>query len=825
MVERQVPGLAGASAELVARLQANVPQAMKDRRQWLLWKFVRGRKIPFYVGGRKRKGGQGSPEDRAALATFDEAVAALAAGRWDGIGFAFLPGDALVGIDVDDAIDGEGVFSPLALEVLGLCGSYAELSPSRRGLHVICQAPPGVEVSSFRENSIGLEVYSGRQFFTVTGDRWGEPTQVTEVSAEVFDRLVALRAHARASAKAGQASAPSDRGPLPQPTRASGVAPGHAVGDFRAVNEAALANLARWVPQALPEARHYEATGAWRVTSKALGRSMQEDLSLHPKGIWDYGPEESMTAVDVLVQFRGMKPREALEWLAAQLGIALAGAAGRARAPGAVAGSSTPSTGSGRPVEARASAPPPACPPDDVPPPDDEHDPHWMKRLIRQGNNGLKDCRENIFIALTNHPALKGMVAYDEFAHRILKVRQPPWDAPPGEWADNDDFFLGLWLSENLRLTIRGESTIMSGVAMAAYEARFHPVRRYLAELPPWDGIERLPYWLSECLGAEDKTFTRLVGTWFVMGMVRRVQQPGCQMDYMIVLEGLQGKRKSTALRTLVGNDEWFADTPIRIGDKDALLSLAGKWLYEIGEMDSFNRAETTAVKQYVVSRIDRVREPFARRPADRPRSGVFAGTTNQAEYFKDPTGARRFWPVACDGDIDIPKLAEWRDKLYAEALARLASEDPEVSRYYPTRAETDDFLVPEQEQREISDPWFERLARWVNSTQKFGDTLDEVREVEAFTSEELLTKAIGVPMDRIDGNRAMSTRIGIAMHKLGWNKRRDPTGARLWRYWRPAASAAPASPPPAAAGPLSRNGGAEAPARSVETVSGVDPW
>jgi predicted P-loop ATPase len=404
-------------------------------------------------------------------------------------------------------------------------------------------------------------------------------------------------------------------------------------------------------------------------------------------------------------------------------------------------------------------------------------------------DNGWKDCRENVFILLTEHPALAGLVGYDEFAHRVMKLKAPPWDSTPGEWTTNDDYLLGLWITEHVRLTVRAEATLVAGVAMAAFARRFHPVLQFLAALPAWDEIERLPHWLHECLGAEDTTYTRLTGTWFVMGMVHRVQQPGCQMDYMVVLEGAQGKRKSTALRTLVGNDDWFADTPIRIGDKDAMLSLAGKWLYEVGELDSFNRAEVTAVKQYVSSRVDRVREPFARRSTDRPRSGVFAGSTNQSEYFKDPTGARRFWPVACNGDIDIEKLATWRDQLFAEALWRLQHAEPEVRRYYPTREETERFLVPEQEQREIGDPWFERLATWLVSPQKFGDTMLEVQEVDSFTSHDLLTKALGVPVDRIDGARQMSTRVGIAMHKLGWNKRRDTHPPRLWRYWRPEAT------------------------------------
>jgi predicted P-loop ATPase len=329
----------------------------------------------------------------------------------------------------------------------------------------------------------------------------------------------------------------------------------------------------------------------------------------------------------------------------------------------------------------------------------------------------------------------------------------------------------------------------MAGVAMAASDNKFHPVREYLDNLPAWDGIERLPFWLSECLGANETTYTRMVGPWFVMNLVRRIREPGCQADYMIVLEGRQGKRKSTSLRTLVARDEWFADTPIRIGDKDALLNLAGKWLYEIAELDSFSRAEITAVKQYLTSRIDRVREPFARRPTDRARSCCFAGTTNQDEYSKDSTGARRLWPVACDGEIKLDKLAADRDQMFAEAIANLASADPEKRRCWPTRDEEEKYLVPEQERREIGDPWYERIASWIDSRAKFNsERVDEVADMDSFTTQEILTYCLGVPIDRIDGARQMSTRVGIAMHKLGWLKQRDATGARLWRYIRPKA-------------------------------------
>ena len=728
---------------------AGLPQAMQERRQWLLWRFEqfegdkKPRKVPYWANGQKRKGKQGADADRAKLTDFDTALDTLEKRRFDGIGFAFLPGDGLIGIDIDGAIDTEtGEVSARCRSIIEACSSYTELSPSGRGVHIIVAG----ESETFKNNDVGVEVFCGRQFFTCTGRRWeGTPAEVMPIADSTLRRLRATVRPARPPA--------ADAPPRPAPRTDTEDTP--------ALLESALGQLGADMPH-----------DDWVTVGMALKEAMGEAGFR----LWDYWSSKGS-------KYPGTEQLQR-KWasftgsgITAGTVFKFARDAGWKR-PRRAASASTPSAGSARREEPPASN---EAAVSDLP------IAAWRRRMIRS-DNGWKDCRENVFILLTQHDDLRGLVGYDEFAHRCMKLRPPPWDSSTGEWTTNDDYLLGLWICENVRLTIRSEATLVAGVAMAAFAARHHPVMQYLDALPAWDGVDRLPYWLHECLGAADTTYTRLVGTWFVMGMVARVRRPGVQMDYMVVLEGAQGKRKSTALRTLVGVDDWFADTPIRIGDKDALLSLAGKWLYEVGELDSFSRAEVTAVKQYVSSRVDRVREPFARRSTDRPRSGVFAGSTNQSEYFKDPTGARRFWPVACNGEIDIAKLAEWRDQLFAEASARLSSDDPEVARYYPTREETEQYLVPEQEQREIGDPWFEKLAGWLNSSLHFGDSGREVQVIESFTTVDLLTKALGVPVDRIDGARQMSTRVGIAMHKLGWDKRRDAAGARLWRYWRPIA-------------------------------------
>jgi hypothetical protein len=100
--------------------------------------------------------------------------------------------------------------------------------------------------------------------------------------------------------------------------------PTHRTGDsapfWRAVNDAALADLDAWVPALLPKAKK-QSTGAWRVSSRDLGRNLEEDLSIHPNGIQDFGPEQACTAIDTVAQHLPTDPKGAAMWLCDRLSI------------------------------------------------------------------------------------------------------------------------------------------------------------------------------------------------------------------------------------------------------------------------------------------------------------------------------------------------------------------------------------------------------------------------------------------------------------------------------------------------------------------------
>ena len=197
----------------------------------------------------------------------------------------------------------------------------------------------------------------------------------------------------------------------------------------------------------------------------------------------------------------------------------------------------------------------------------------------------------------------------------------------------------------------------------------------------------------------------------------------------MLILEGPQGILKSSALQALA--DPWFTDRISKLGGKDASMEVAGVWLIEMAELDALTKASNSAIKSFVTRRHDRFRPPYGKHVVDQPRQCVFAGTINPVGgYLKDPTGARRFWPVSC-GVIDLEALVRDRDQLWAEAFVRFRAGAP----WWLETPELQALATAEQDARFEVDAWTEKVSEWL-----VGRNDVSVGEV--------LTGALGIPQE-----------------------------------------------------------------------------
>lgn len=370
-------------------------------------------------------------------------------------------------------------------------------------------------------------------------------------------------------------------------------------------------------------------------------------------------------------------------------------------------------------------------------------------------------CLANVHDILANSEAWRGVIAFDEFAQRVVKLKAPVYiGGVAGEWESTDDSRTAMMLSRLFKFT-PSSALVTEAVEVIARENGFHPVRRWLRGLK-WDDMPRLDDWLCDYLGVDKTEYSIRVARWYLMGMIARVMVPGKKFDYCLVLEGVQGRLKSSALAVLGG--EWFGDTDINLDNKDSMSALRGKWLYEFQEMGSLAKHEASKQKSFISRQVDEFRPVYGRREIRCPRQVVFAGTTNDWEWNKDPTGGRRFWPVSVDNDVHIEGLKEAREQLFAEALVRFEAGE----RYWPTSAEQREWFDPEQLKREQQDSLVDALHDWV---------------YEQYKEFSVAMAAIdGLKMDASKLTRDVQTRIGISLRKLGCTKVEKRNG--MTRYW-----------------------------------------
>jgi predicted P-loop ATPase len=300
------------------------------------------------------------------------------------------------------------------------------------------------------------------------------------------------------------------------------------------------------------------------------------------------------------------------------------------------------------------------------------------------------------------------------------------------------------------------------------HENSFHPVKDYFSSLK-WDGTRRIDNWLTAYATVDESEYSQAIGAIVLTAAVRRIKQPGCLFQEMLVFESpLQGTEKSTAIASLCPESEWFTDgLKLNMDAKEIIERTSGKWIIEAGELAGMRKTDTEHLKSFLSRQVDEARLAWGRFAAIRPRQFIQFGTTNTLAWLKDQTGNRRFWPVRVNVKFDVASLRRDRDQLWAEAVEREASGcsirlDPKLWAY----AEI------EQSQRLIKDPWLSILE------EAFGKIEGKIPCSEVWKLLDINEAFRKTQQD--------ASRIGSVMQTLGFeHKRLRVDGELRWVYAR----------------------------------------
>jgi predicted P-loop ATPase len=653
-----------------------------------------------------KTGGNASTTKPETWSSFQTAQNRSRSSDLDGIGYVFA--DDHIGIDLDNAIDATGTIKAWATEILQKIPTYTEKSPSGMGLHLITSGSLPADWTGTKRvfHDGAVEIYSRARFFTITGDLVGEPfSELCDYSPTVKDLYKQIGGNIPSNGN-GNGHYPASR---QTPVRHD---------DVHDRLQIAL--------------RNSKFERLWSGdTSGYNNDDSAADLALCNKLAFYFGHDHGV--IDRLFRQSGLN-REKWEKRAdyRQQTIDKAIAA-------------TSETYS--------------------PKRQLNHTRHVVQTIEIDGPNRINeeanDDQSKPSATLKN--AVRTIedrrlidVHYDEFLCRMITGNTAK------EWTDHDDLELNITLQAISGFSKIGIDVTRNAALTIAFRNRTNCVKDWLDSLE-WDHEPRIDHFFEDCFGAVGSAYTRAASKNFLISMVARIYYPGCQSDHMVVLEGPQGIGKSAALRDLGG--QWFTEQHESATGKAFFEVLQGKWLVEISEMDSFNRAEVTKVKQIVTCTNDRFREPYGRHAKDHYRQCIFVGTTNRDDWNRDETGARRFWPIACNGEVDLDGIRASRNQLFAEAVHRFNASES----WWEMPAEE---TLAEQEARFEADPWTPFIDEFIR-------TKDRVLIAE------ILVDGLKVEVPQIMKRDQM--RVATCLCSLGWKKGKpERYEGKAVRFWRP---------------------------------------
>lgn len=288
----------------------------------------------------------------------------------------------------------------------------------------------------------------------------------------------------------------------------------------------------------------------------------------------------------------------------------------------------------------------------------------WKEKLEKDAKGNVTSNIDNYIAFLENYKDYKGELKYNEFLCR---------KEYKGE--EFTDFILNnIYVKCEQETTLSSHTKIDTALEYVFDKNRFNPVLDYLNNLE-WDGKKRIGNIFINLLDADDtKLNYELTKKWFIAA-VKRVYEPGCKFDNILVLQGSQGIGKSSICE-LIAKSFFNTISLSEIGNKDLVDKLNKTWIAIIDELDTFNKKEMSTIKTFLSLNSDSVRLSYARNTQTFKRHCVFIGSTNDDTFLRDSTSSveRRFWILKCnketmDGRIRETLTEEYINQLWAEAV------------------------------------------------------------------------------------------------------------------------------------------------------------
>lgn len=295
-----------------------------------------------------------------------------------------------------------------------------------------------------------------------------------------------------------------------------------------------------------------------------------------------------------------------------------------------------------------------------------------------------------------------------------------------------------------------------------------------------WDGVPRVAGALHRYYRTADTPYTRACSLYLFTALAGRLMDPGCQADMALILSGLQGARKTSAISALAPLPETFATLSLGTRDEDTSRLLRGTLVGELGEMRGRGQRDTESIREWITRRTEVWVEKYDRYTTRFPRRCVFVASINGTEALDDPEGERRWLPMVV-GDVDVEGLQRDVQQLWAEGVhlwRQGGIQWREAERL--ARAEHGAFKVVDELDQAVQD--------WLHACPQalpHGETeTGRPRGDDPFTMLQLC-KGLGFTLDRVDDK--LQRRLAKILKSYNYITSTQRVDGKVMRRWRQA--------------------------------------
>ena len=289
---------------------------------------------------------------------------------------------------------------------------------------------------------------------------------------------------------------------------------------------------------------------------------------------------------------------------------------------------------------------------------------------------------------------------------------------------------------------------LRGAVEFVARKKSYNKIQNFIENLPKLKGealekaINKLEnlfiYYANADIERFPAEYYKAVARCFMTEIIARcLTKTGCKADYVPILQGKQGTKKSQFCLSLINDPSLIADVDFDNNTDDIIRKISGKVIGVIDEMNGFGKKQASFVKKFITFTHDAYIPKYKELEKVITRSVVFIGTTNEEHFLNDDTGERRYYPIPIKDGAETRYLELKRDilEIYAAALhlynedkavgIEITADGKEVEHNGVLFHNLESWNKQATKEFKLENPYITNIERWLHKTYKHNDYIE----------------------------------------------------------------------------------------------------